>query len=227
VTTGKKVSRKAAPPVNVNPSPNPSPSSVRTLILGIDRVGQIVQCDRTAPKVLARTADDLLGMHLSDITAAGQRASNDELPVQIVAATAAGIATLLEAVKSDREANAVLTIVLANGGTADAIVTARPMQTGDSEVAAFVIMQIPVSSPERFIDPAVMRDILMRDANPIDGDTLDFSELAKKMTAQLVPAFCTSAEVLVLESLIGDNEVPAHAPHADVPLRRLHVKHDQ
>jgi len=228
VTTGKKVSRKAAPPVNVipSPNPNPSPSSVRTLILGIDRTGRIVQHDRTAPKVLARTADDLLGVHLSDITAAGKRVS-DDLPIQITAATAGGIVTLLEAVKSDREANAVLTILLANGGTADAVVTARPMQTGDSEVAAFVIMQIPVSSPERFVDPAVMRDILMRDANPIDGDTLDFSELAKKMTAQLVPAFCTSAEVLVLESLIGDNEVPAHAPHADVPLRRLHVKHDQ
>jgi anti-sigma regulatory factor (Ser/Thr protein kinase) len=228
VTTGKKVSRKAAPPVNVNPSPNPSPSSVRTLILGIDRTGRIVQHDRTAPKILARTADDLLGVHLSDITAAGQRVGSDGLPIQIVTATAtaAGLVTLLEAVKSDREANAVLTIVLATGGTADAVVTARPMQTGDSDVAAFVIMQIPVSSPERFVDPAVMRDILMRDANPIDGDTLDFSELAKKMTGQLVPAFCTSAEVLVLESLIGDNEVPAHAPHADVPLRRLHIMHD-
>jgi anti-sigma regulatory factor (Ser/Thr protein kinase) len=227
VTTGKKVSRKVAPPVNVNQSPNPSPSSVRTLILGIDRTGRIVQHDRTAPKILARTADDLLGVHLSDITAAGQRTGSDDLPVQIVTATTAGLATLLDAVKSDREANAVLTIVLASGGTADAVVTARPMQTGDSDVAAFVIMQIPVSSPERFVDPAVMRDILMRDANPIDGDTLDFSELAKRMTAQLVPAFCAFAEVLVLESLIGDNEVPAHAPHADVPLRRLHVKHDQ
>ena len=30
------------------------------------------------------------------------------------------------------------------------------------------------------------------------------------MTAQLVPAFCSTAEVLVLESLIGDNEIPAH-----------------
>src|SRR6266567_6544475 len=110
VTTGKKVSRKAAPPVNVNPSPNPSPSSVRTLILGIDRTGRIVQHDRTAPKILARTADDLLGVHLSDITAAGQRVSDDGLPVQITTAanTAIGIVTLLEAVKSDREANAVL-----------------------------------------------------------------------------------------------------------------------
>ena len=226
MTTGKKASRKAVPPVNLHPSPTPSSSSVRTLILGIDRTGRIVQHDRTAPKLLARTADDLLGVHLSDITAAGQGAG-DDLPVQVVSATVVGIATLLEAVKADREANAVLTIALSNGGTADAVVTARPMQAGGSDVAAFVIMKIPVSSHERFVDPAVIREILMRDSTPIDGDTLDFSELAKKMTAQLVPAFCTSAEVLVLESLIGDNEVPAHAPHADVPLRRLHLKHEK
>ena len=72
-----------------------------------------------------------------------------------------------------------------------------------------------------------MREVLLRDSNPSDEDTLDFSDLAKKMTAQLVPAFCTAAEVLVLESLIGDNEVPAHGPDANVPLRRLHVKHDR
>jgi len=33
--------------------------------------------------------------------------------------------------------------------------------------------------------------------------------------------------VLVLETLIGDNEVPAAGPAADVPLRRLHVRHDK
>src|SRR5580658_3013235 len=66
VTPGKKVSRKA-PPVTVSPTASPS---VRTLILGIDRTGQIVQHDRTAPKVLARSGDDLIGVHLTDITAA-------------------------------------------------------------------------------------------------------------------------------------------------------------
>ena len=63
MTTGKMVSRKA-PPANVEAN-----TSVRTLILGIDRSGRIVQHDRTAPKILARSTDDLLGVHLSDITA--------------------------------------------------------------------------------------------------------------------------------------------------------------
>src|SRR3984957_2259201 len=65
VTPGKKVSRKA-PPVTVNPTASPS---VRTLILGIDRTGRIVQHDRTAPKILARSSEDLLGVNLAAITA--------------------------------------------------------------------------------------------------------------------------------------------------------------
>jgi serine phosphatase RsbU (regulator of sigma subunit)/anti-sigma regulatory factor (Ser/Thr protein kinase) len=134
---------------------------------------------------------------------------------------------LLDAVRSEREGNAVLTIALAGGLSADAVVTAKPMQTGSSDVAAFVIMQIPIPSAERFVDPALIRDILLRDKGPVDEDTLDFSELAKKMTAQLVPAFCSTAEILVLESLIGDNEIPLHVSAEKVALRRLDVRHDR
>ncbi|HEY6495253.1 MAG TPA: ATP-binding SpoIIE family protein phosphatase [Trebonia sp.] len=210
MTPGKKVSRKA-PPADVE-----SNTSVRTLILGIDRSGRIVQHDRTAPKILARSTDDLLGVHLSDITAN----PSDKI-------TGISINMLLDAVASEREGNAVLSIALAGGLSADAVVTAKPMQTGSSDVAAFVIMQIPIPSAERFVDPALIRDMLLRDTGPDDEDTLDFSELAKKMTAQLVPAFCSTAEVLVLESLIGENEIPAHMPAENVTLRRLDVRHDR
>src|ERR1700759_3903147 len=41
-------------------------SSVRTIILGIDYDGQIVQHDRIAPRILAREPDELLGAQLSD-----------------------------------------------------------------------------------------------------------------------------------------------------------------
>ena len=210
MTTGKKVGRKA-PPASVEAN-----TSVRTLILGMDRTGRIVQHDRTAPKILARSSDELLGVHLTDITAN----PSDKL-------TGISINMLLDAVKSEREGNTVLSIALAGGLSADAVVTAKPMQTGSSDVAAFVIMQIPIPSAERFVDPALIRDILLRDTTPADEDTLDFSELAKKMTAQLVPAFCSTAEVLVLESLIGDNEIPAHVSAEKVALRRLDVRHDR
>jgi anti-sigma regulatory factor (Ser/Thr protein kinase) len=221
VTPGKKVSRKA-PPVTVSPTASPS---VRTAILGIDRTGRIVQHDRTAPKILARSSDDLLGVNLADITATQPRDGGP--PVSPDKGAILVVASLLEAIKSDREANDMLSIALADGTVASSVVTARPMQAGSSDVAALVILQIPIPSNERFIEPGLMREVLLRDSTVSDEDTLDFSDLAKKMTAQLVPAFCTAAEVLVLESLIGDNEVPAGVPDANVPLRRLHVKHDR
>ena len=205
MTPGKRGGRKAAPVV-VDMNSN---SSVRTLILGIDRSGRIVQHDRTAPKILACSAGKLLGVHFSDIT------------------TSDAVNTLLDAVKSDREGNAVLTVGLANGGTADAVVTAKPMQTGDNNVAALVIMQMPVPSAERFVDPAVIRDMLLRDTFAGIDDTLDFSDLAEKLMARLVPAFCTSAELLVLERIVGDNEMPDDGPDGTAALRRLSVVNDQ
>jgi serine phosphatase RsbU (regulator of sigma subunit)/anti-sigma regulatory factor (Ser/Thr protein kinase) len=221
VTPGKKVSRKA-PPVTVSPTASPS---VRTLILGIDRTGHIVQHDRTAPKILARSGDDLIGVHLTDITATA--AKDGGPPVFPDKASILAVASLLEAIKSDREANDMLSIALADGTVASSVVTARPMSAGGSDVAAFVILQIPIPSGERFIEPALMREVLLRDSSLSDEDTLDFSDLAKKMTAQLVPAFCTAAEVLVLEKLVGDNEMPSLFLEPDAPLRRLHVKHDR
>src|SRR5215471_16954983 len=214
VAAGKRGSRRAAPtPVNVTVN-----SSVRTLILGIDRSGRIVQHDRTASKILAGSSGDLLGVQLADITAAGHANGKRENDA---------VTTLLEAVKAEREGNAVLTISLANGGTAEAIVTAKPVQSGGGNVAAFVILQIPVPSAERFVDPALMRDMLMRDTVRGIEDTLDFSDLAEKLMTRLVPAFCTAGDLLVLESLVGDNEMPTHGPEGDVPLRRLSVLHDQ
>src|ERR1700753_4462782 len=57
VTTGMTVD-SSAPPQN---------ASVRTIILGIDHSGRIVQHDRNAPTVLGRPADKLVGSNLSDL----------------------------------------------------------------------------------------------------------------------------------------------------------------
>ena len=43
-------------------------SSVRTLILGIDYDGRIVQHDRNAAKILARQPEELLGAQLIELT---------------------------------------------------------------------------------------------------------------------------------------------------------------
>src|SRR6266699_2856255 len=45
-------------------------SSVRTLILGIDYDGRIVQHDRNAAQILARKPEDLLGAQLIELTSA-------------------------------------------------------------------------------------------------------------------------------------------------------------
>ncbi len=49
-------------------------SSVRTLILGIDYDGRIVQHDRNSAQILARKPDDLLGAQLIELTSAGAQA---------------------------------------------------------------------------------------------------------------------------------------------------------
>ena len=161
--------------MNVNVS-----SSVRTLILGIDRSGRIVQHDRTAPKILARSAGNLLGVHLNDITPAGHDQGAGGGPARSGQQKEA-VTTLLEAVKADREGNAVLAVALADGATTEAIATARPMQADDGTVAAFVILQIPVPNAERFVDPALMRETLLRDTFTGIEDTLYFSDLAEML----------------------------------------------
>src|SRR5262245_45994590 len=55
-------------------------SSVRTLILGIDYDGRIVQHDRNAAKILVRKPEDLLGAQLIELTSNphGNHAEGDE-----------------------------------------------------------------------------------------------------------------------------------------------------
>jgi serine phosphatase RsbU (regulator of sigma subunit)/anti-sigma regulatory factor (Ser/Thr protein kinase) len=247
VTPGKRVSRKG-PPANANANP-----SVRTLILGIDRSGMIVQHDRTAPLILARDSDDLLGVHLSEITTEAQQARLDSAasdrsavdgadgsaldgdhgraPLRSRLRTAArdSISQLLEAVKNEREARAMLTIVTAADPASEAVVTVRPMHgiAGDTSLAALATLQLPAPSNERFVDPGVMRTLLLQDTFQDIDSTQDFAELASRLMDKLVPHFCTAGDLLVLESLVGDDEFPTYSPDGGHPLRRLAVKHNQ
>jgi anti-sigma regulatory factor (Ser/Thr protein kinase) len=223
VASGKRGSRKA-PPVDENAN-----SSVRSLILAIDRTGRIVYSDRTAPKILAPPSGELLGVHLNDILSQAADGGAADGGTRGRSGETDPVKPLLEMVKNDREGSAVLSVALAGGGAADAVVTVRPLQAGDSGPAAFVLLQIPVPSAERFQDPSVTRDMLLRETftGLNNDDTLDFSELAEKFLGRLVPHFGTAGEVLVLESLVGDNEYPEHGPDGNAALRRLALVHDQ
>ena len=206
-------------------SSHPAPSSsVRTLILGIDYDGRIVQHDRNAAKILARKPEDLLGAQLIELTSAAQPNVNSQATRQIDGAAA--VAGLLEAIRSDREGSAMLTIDTRDGSPAEAVVTVHPMRAGGTSLAALALLRIPARE-ERFVDPALMRRQMLDDTFTRIGDTLDIDHLARELVDALVPHFCNAADLLLLESLAGDDEWPAHGPEGSLPLRRIILQHDR
>jgi serine phosphatase RsbU (regulator of sigma subunit)/anti-sigma regulatory factor (Ser/Thr protein kinase) len=234
VTSGKRVSRKA-PPANVNPN-----TSMRTVILGIDKSGIVVQHDRTAPSILARSTGDLLGVHLGDITseAHGAHGGGEAVGGGAQLNGSGGrhsadkdkdpVAPLLDAVKNDKEASAMLTITTSEGITTESVVSIRPMRgAGETGLAALVTLLIPAPITEQFVDPGVMRQMLLHDTFQGIESTLDFADLASRLMDKLVPHFCTAGDLLVLESLVGDDEFPTEGPDGNHPLRRLAVRHNQ
>src|SRR6516225_6429745 len=199
-------------------------SSVHTLILGIDDDGRIVQHDRNAPRILAREPDELLGAQLSDLTVRGaQSNSHPARPVDGVAA----VSGLLEAIRSDREGSAMLTIETRDGRPAEAVVTVHPMRASGTSLAALALLRIAAPNFERFVDPALMRRQMLDDALTRIGDTLDIDDVARVLLDALVPHFCNAADLLLLESLAGDDELPAHGPDGSLPMRRIVLRHDQ
>jgi len=199
-------------------------SSVRTLILGIDYDGRIVQHDRNAPLILAREPEELLGAQLSDLTVHAAQANSN--PARSGDGTAA-VSGLLEAIRSDREGSAMLTIETSEGRPAEAVVTVHPMRAGGTSLAALALLRIPVPRAERFVDPAVMRKQMLDDTFTRIGDTLDIEQVASELLAALVPHFCNAADLLLLESLAGDDELPSHGPEGSLPLRRIALRHDR
>jgi serine phosphatase RsbU (regulator of sigma subunit) len=197
-------------------------SSVRTLILGIDHDGRIVQHDRNAPRILAREPAELLGAPLSDLTVDGGAGNAQGRPVD----NAAAVSGLLEAIRADREGTAMLTIET-DGYPADAVVTVHPMRAGGTSLAALALLRIPAPQEERFVDPALMRRQMLDETFTRIGDTLDVEQVASELLGALVPHFCNAADLLLLESLAGDDELPAHGPEGSSPLRRIALRHDR
>src|ERR1700689_1340750 len=138
--------------INAESSHQALVTSVRTIILGIDYDGRIVQHDRNAPQILAREPDELLGAHLSDLTAgvaqstAAQPDAAQSDPAQgnshavRVADGVAAVSGLLEAIRSDREGSAMLTIDTRDGYRTDAVVTVHPMRAGGTSLAALALL---------------------------------------------------------------------------------------
>jgi serine phosphatase RsbU (regulator of sigma subunit)/anti-sigma regulatory factor (Ser/Thr protein kinase) len=191
-----------------------SNTSARTLILGIDKAGRVRQHDRGAGDVLADPPGALIGTELASLLAA------PDGPATAI------VQGLIDSAISDRESTAMLAFRTADGSTADAVVTIQPIRSDDPELAAQVIMRIAPPVAERFLDPAVMRHVMLEGAVRRIGGALDIDQMAPELMSILVPHFCNAGGLLVLESLVGDDEFPAETPDGSHLVRRLAVAHD-
>ncbi|MFD0686424.1 ATP-binding SpoIIE family protein phosphatase [Actinomadura fibrosa] len=180
-------------------------SSTRILILGLDSSGRILQFDRNAAAVLSTGPNGLPGAHLDEVIAGARE-------------------PLREAVKAGRERTAMLAVETPAGTTLDAVVTVHPMGGGVPEIAALAVVRVPVPLADRFVDPAVIRRALLDDALPRIGATLDLDLLARGLMDVLVPHFCNSGGLLLLESLVDADE--PHPGGEGPLLRRMAIGFD-
>jgi serine phosphatase RsbU (regulator of sigma subunit) len=191
-----------------------SSTSARTLILGIDKAGRVRQHDRVAGDILTDLPGTLIGTELGSLLAA---------PDGPAATTLQG---LIDSAISDRESTAVLSFRTANGSIADAVVTVQPIRSDDPELSAQVILRMAPPASERFLDPAVMRHVMLEGAVRRIGGALDIDQMAPELMSILVPHFCNASELLVLESLVGEDEFPAETLDGSHLVRRLALAHD-
>jgi serine phosphatase RsbU (regulator of sigma subunit) len=185
---------------------------VRTLILGIDLAGRIVQHDRNSAEILDPPSGTLLGTHLSDL---------------LVGSAVGGmpLTSLLDAAKAGREATAVLTLRAQRANPIDAVVTVQPMKGGKDSPAALAIVRMPPATVEQFLDPALMRHALLDDTVRQLGATLDLEQMSRGLVNIVVPHFSNTAALVLLESLVAD-EPPAPQTDGSHLMRRISVAVD-
>lgn len=190
-----------------------SNASAQTLTLGIDGDGVIRQHDRGAAEMLTDEHESLLGTDLHTlITGPGD-------PAEI-------LRRMIDATRSDRGTTEVLTLRTASRSLVDAVVTVEPLRSMHSDLLAHVTMRIPPSAAERFIDPALTRHALLDGTVRRIGGALDLEQMAPELVNILVPHFCNSAALLMLESVVSDEERADSAPNGQSLVRRLALGHD-
>ena len=188
-------------------------ASTQTLTVGIDKNGVIRQHDRGSGDILAEPGGSLLGTDLGSlVTGPGE--------------PAAVLTGLIEATRADRQSTTVLTLRTASRSLVDAVVTVEPIRSTDPDLFAQVTMRIPAPAAERFIDPALMRHALLDGAVRRIGGALDLDQLAPELVNILVPHFCNSAGLLILENLLGDNDHEDAARGGTRFVRRLALAYD-
>ena len=125
--------------------------------------------------------------------------------------------SLLEAAKAGREATAVLTLRSQRSSPIDTVVTLQPMRGSNGCPSALAILRMPPPSVEQFLDPALMRHALLDETFRQIGATLDLDQMARGLINIVVPHFCNSAGLLLLESLVAADEPPAPQTDGSAP----------
>ncbi len=190
-----------------------SSTSAQTLILGIDKTGRILQHDRSAADLLAEPPGTLLGLELGSL-------------LSDPAAHSAALQGLIDAACSDREGTTVLTLRTARGTQANVIVTVQPVRSADTDLAAIAVLRVPLAVEERFLDPAVMRRAMLDGAFKRIGGELDIEQMAPELAQIVVPHFCNSVGLLILESIVGEDEFLDESSDRSVLFRRVAIAHD-
>ncbi|HEX6447171.1 MAG TPA: SpoIIE family protein phosphatase [Streptosporangiales bacterium] len=185
-------------------------SSARTLVLGISRAGEVLQCGQNAPGVLGRAPEDVVGA---------------DVGVLFTDESKEALATLLDALDARHERTAVLG-VRTDAEARNAVVTVQPMHSSGPETADLMMIRVAVTDLERFTDPALMRRAMMDDALVRIGATLDLDQMARELVNVVVPHYCNAAGVVVQESIIAADEHPSIADDGTTVLRRLAVAAD-
>ncbi len=186
-------------------------SSARTLVLGVNRSGKVIQCGQNAEGVIGHPPEDVVGEAAVDLFAEDSRSA---------------LTTLLDALGSRQERTAVLGVIDSEGKTRDAVVTVVPMHTGGADPAGLLMIRVAVTDVERFTDPALLRRAMRDDALSRIGATLDLDQMAKEVVDVVVPHFCNAAGVLIQESIMGADEAPSFPEDGTAVLRRLAVAAD-
>jgi serine phosphatase RsbU (regulator of sigma subunit)/anti-sigma regulatory factor (Ser/Thr protein kinase) len=188
----------------------PADSASRTLVLGIDDSGQIVQCGQNAPGVLGSEPEVLLGLQATALV------EEDKEKLE----------ALLESGRAGQERTAVLPVRGENGAVTEAVVTVQPMVAAGKGLAALLHIRVALPPTAPFQDPAEMRRALLDDPLGRFGASLDLDQTARGLIDVIAPHFCNIAEVLVLESLVAADEVHGDTTNGSAVLRRLALTDD-
>src|SRR3954454_5637494 len=205
------MARKGEPPAADAPT--------RTLVLGIDVSGTVVQCGQNAHGVLGRSPEDVLSRKLSDLVVD----PGGQLDVLLDALGGEqDRAAMLQVIRVAHDAGSERVDEAADGAGAgtderkdetliDAVVTVQPVLAAEEKVAALVFIRVALPSSERFLDPGLMRRALLDDPLTRFGASLDLDQVARGLINVLVPHFGNAAALLVLESLVAADEVHSDA----------------